>query len=202
LGAELMVRVRAKDYDEKREAILQTAARMFSHAGVDRAPMGNIAKECGISKALLYHYYDSKNDLIFDIIDTHLADIENALENSPRDGDAEGVLRALCNTLLTQYENADDLHKVQLNALEFLPEEQAQKIRESERRIVKVFSEAIIAIDPSLKDRRQLLTPVTMSLMGMLNWAFMWFSPDKVMTRAEYANLAATFTIEGLRKLK
>ncbi len=47
----------AKDHDEKRVAIRVTAARIFAAQGVDRASMSVIAKGCGISKALIYHYY-------------------------------------------------------------------------------------------------------------------------------------------------
>lgn len=124
-----------------------------------------------------------------------------ALADAPRNGDPEANVRNLCRALLALYENADDLHRVQMNSLEILPGEQAAEIHESERRIVTVFSAAIAALDDKLANDRKLLIPVTMSLLGMLNWAFMWFRPGRGMTRAEYADLAATLTIEGIRKL-
>ena len=196
-----MARVRAEDYDDKREAILLRAARVFAHSGTERASMSGVADACGISKALLYHYYDSKDALIFDIISTHLSGIENALLKAPSDGSPEVHLRNLCQALLAQYENADDLHRVQLTSLETLPEDKAVEIRQSERRIVAVFSAAIAALDEKIANDRRLLIPVTMSLLGMLNWAFMWFRPGRGMTRAEYADLAATLAIEGIKKL-
>ncbi len=197
----MMARVRAEDYDDKREAILLRAAHVFAHAGTERASMSGVADACGISKALLYHYYDSKDALIYDIISTHLAGIEAALAEAPRDGDPESNVRNLCRALLAQYENADDLHRVQMNSLESLPEGQAAEIRESERRIVAIFASAIAALDDRLAGNRRLLIPVTMSLLGMLNWAFMWFRPDRGMTRTEYADLASALTIEGIKKL-
>ena len=64
-----MARTRAKDYDEKRAAILHAAARIFAEGGFDRTSMATLAAECGVSKALLYHYYASKEALLHDIYD-------------------------------------------------------------------------------------------------------------------------------------
>ena len=55
-----MPRSRAADYDDKREAILHRAAVAFARDGYDRVSMAGLAAECGVSKALLYHYYASK----------------------------------------------------------------------------------------------------------------------------------------------
>jgi TetR/AcrR family transcriptional regulator len=62
-----LARSRAKDYDEKREAMLHRAATAFARDGYDRASMAGLAAECGVSKALLYHYYASKEALLSDI---------------------------------------------------------------------------------------------------------------------------------------
>ncbi|PCI05103.1 MAG: TetR family transcriptional regulator [Hyphomicrobiales bacterium] len=197
-----MARVRADDYNDKRDAIRMKAALVLANAGGNRASMDHIARECGVSKALLYHYYDGKNDLIFDIISTHLTGIEEALAGVDRSGTSEQTLRSLCVALLEQYKDADDLHRVQMNSLNNLPKDQAAEIRQCERRIVDVFTNVIIEFEPKLKQSRTLLIPITMSLLGMLNWAFMWFNSDRGMSRFEYANLAATLAIEGIRKLK
>ena len=51
-----MARSRANDYDDKRQAILDRSAELFSVYGFDRASMNRIAEACGVSKANLYHY--------------------------------------------------------------------------------------------------------------------------------------------------
>jgi len=35
-------------------------------------PVAELARSCGISKALLYHYYRDKEQLLFDIADRYL----------------------------------------------------------------------------------------------------------------------------------
>ena len=55
-----MARVRT---EAKREAILETAAEVFTERGLEGASMSEIAKRLGGSKATLYGYFPSKEDL-------------------------------------------------------------------------------------------------------------------------------------------
>ena len=67
-----MARPRASDHESKRAIILQRSAELFAAHGYDRASLSMLARACGMSKALLYHYYTDKAQLLFDIIHTHL----------------------------------------------------------------------------------------------------------------------------------
>ena len=74
-----MARTRASDFEEKQHSILKSAAAVLAEQGMDKASMAQIANHCQVSKALLYHYYPSKNELLFAIIHTHLVELEAAL---------------------------------------------------------------------------------------------------------------------------
>src|SRR5438874_2583900 len=60
-----MPRVRADDYDIKTQAILDSAAALFAKVGYPNAKMQDIAKACGATKSMLYHYFPTKDDLLF-----------------------------------------------------------------------------------------------------------------------------------------
>lgn len=66
-----MVRPRADNYEERRQEILDGAASMFAERGFDGTSIATIAQKCGVSKALLYHYYESKEALLFDMLHSH-----------------------------------------------------------------------------------------------------------------------------------
>ena len=68
--------------------------------------------------------------------------------------------------------------------------------------IVARFGAVLRAVNPALDAGRPLLKPVTMSLFGMLNWVYMWFRPDGGLTREEYADLATTLILEGVRAVR
>ena len=197
-----MARTRAKDHDEKREAILHRAAVVFARDGYDRASMARLAGECGVSKALLYHYYASKEALLFDILQNHLQALVEAVEEAnDLSLPPEPRLEALVAALLEAYRDADAEHKVQLGALSILPEDEQEQLKALERRLVVIFADAVRALDPAIFDGQPLLKPVTMSLFGMLNWVYMWFRDGGAVSRADYARLATRLLVGGVKSL-
>lgn len=199
-----MARTRAEDFEEKQHQLLLTAAHVFASQGMDKASMSQIAAEAGVSKSLLYHYYPSKDALIFAIIHTHLEELDEALEAvadptlQPRQ-----QLETLVLTVLESYRGADEQHKVQLNAGPALSEDQKSRIHQVERRIVKRFSAIIRDIHPELdRPERPLLMPVTMSLFGMMNWVYMWFRDGGPVSREDYARVATTLILEGVKAVR
>lgn len=195
-----MARTIAKDHEAKREAILRTAATFFAEHGYDRASMGKLAEACGVSKALIYHYYPSKDALLFDILDTHLTALVDVVETTAA-GSAEpdARLRALIRAVLIAYRDSDSEHKVQLDALSSLPEEKQEHLRALQRRLVACMADSVRAVEPErFAARPELVRPVTMSVFGMLNWFFLWHKPGGPVARDAYAAIVADLVMGGL----
>lgn len=54
---------------ERRMQIISAAARLFAEKGFHRTTTRDIAEEADISEGTLYNYFDSKDDLLLDIMD-------------------------------------------------------------------------------------------------------------------------------------
>lgn len=199
-----MARTRANDFEEKQRGILQNAATVFAEQGMDKASMSQIAAHAQVSKALLYHYYPSKDALIFAIIIGHLEELDAAITAADDpDLPPQQRLRKLVGTVLECYRGADNEHKVQLNASAALNEEQRAAITQIERRIVRHFSNVLLDLNPDLDQKeRPLLMPVTMSLFGMMNWVYMWFRDGGRISRKDYADVATTLILEGIKAVR
>lgn len=199
-----MARTRALDFEEKQLALLDHAANVLATMGVDKASMSQIAAQARVSKALLYHYYPSKDALVFAIILNHLEGLDADLEASDDPAmEPAARLKFLVGVVLEHYRGANDRHKVQLNAMSLLTDEQKQAITEVERRIVRRFATVVREISPRLDDReRPLLMPVTMSLFGMMNWMYMWFKDGGRISREDYAEVATTLILEGIKAVR
>ena len=191
-----MARGLARDHDEKRAALRKGAAAYFATHGFDRASMTGAAKSCGVSKALIYHYWASKEDLLYDILDEHLAELVDLVEAAQAEG-----MRGLIRVILEAYADADAEHKLQLDALGVLPEEKQAPLLAAQRRLVGIMSEAVLQEAPDLKADADRLRAATMSVFAVLNWFYMWHRPGKGLSRAEYAELAADLAIGGLKAL-
>jgi AcrR family transcriptional regulator len=198
-----MARTRAADFDEKRRSILDSAAAVFAKLGMERASMAQIAQENNVSKALLYHYYPSKDLLIFDIGRTHLVELEAAIIEADRpDLEPRARLRHLIGSVLENYRTASNFHQVLLNGTGSLTEAQRLELREMERRIVKAFSDVLVDINPALAQSQTGVTPVTMSLFGILNWVYTWFRPSGALSREGYADMVTALFLDGAVAMK
>jgi len=185
-----------------RESLEAAADDLMEH-GFDRASMGRLAEACGVSKALIYHYYPSKDALLFDILDTHLTALVEVVEAAASEpGTPQSRLRALIKAILVAYRDSDAEHKVQLEALSSLPEDNQRHLRALQRRLVTHMSEAVRAIEPErFAARPDLVGPVTMSVFGMLNWFYLWHKPGGPIDRDAYADIVADLVIGGLPKV-
>lgn len=192
-----MARPIAADHDTKRRAILKAAARLFASLGFDRASMAEIAAECGVSKALLYHYYANKDQLLFDIIRSHLDDLVAAVEQVSPALSARARLAAMIAQLLNAYRHADEEHQIQISDMKRLPGATKTELIARERLLVRHFSGAIAAAHPALAGRKELITPLTMNLFGMMNWKFMWFRENGPVSHEAFAELVMTMIEAG-----
>lgn len=191
-----MARGLARDHDEKRASLRKGAAAYFAAHGFDRASMTGAAKSCGVSKALIYHYWSSKEDLLFDILDEHLG----ALLDQVQASEGEGIGQ-LIRAILTAYEDADAEHKLQLDALSVLPKEKQAPLIATQRHLVDIMGNAVLQVQPGLASDGERLRAATMTVFAILNWFYMWHRPDHKMTREAYADLATDFVMGGLRAL-
>ena len=65
-----MARTQAADYDKRRAAIMKAASALYAKQGFHATSVSDIAAATKTSKALLYHYFPSKEDLLFEVMDS------------------------------------------------------------------------------------------------------------------------------------
>lgn len=198
-----MARPIAQDYQNKRKAILKAAARLIADEGYGRASMAEIAKACNISKANIYHYYDGKDALLFDILDTHLSDLRDLIcgLNFPTTDPAD-QLRDIITAFLIAYQGADAEHAVQLNALSALPEPQQRVLKQYQREMVRVVRDRVARLTPSeISDSPSTLHSLTMSVFALVNWHYRWNGDADETARKTYANLISDLIVGGLPTL-
>jgi AcrR family transcriptional regulator len=194
-----MARTRALDYQDKRRAILHRAAQLFAQFGYAGTSITMIANACGVSKALLYHYYADKEEVLFDLLSAHLEGLVVVVEQAARSAeDPQARLYAIAAALLEAYRDADAEHQVQIANLKLLPPEQQETLRAMERRLVAIMSDALAEAIPEV-GRGRLLKPLTMSVFGMLNWHYLWFREGRGLSREDYARLVTHLVTTGAR---
>ena len=193
-----MPRRRAVSYDTKLGHIRDTAAGLFARDGFTRTSMAELAGACGVSKALLYHYFDSKEALLFDILQAYLADLETAVAIAPADASPRDHLRDLIRALLRQYREAGNTHKLLTFELAVLADDRQAELRGAERRIMARFDAALAAAAAAAGRTAPLAGPRAMMLFGTLNWTYTWFRDDGRLSLDDYCELVTDSTVASL----
>ena len=194
-----MVRTIAKDYDAKRDKILTAAAGVFAQRGVAGASMAEVAKACGISKGNIYHYYDSKLAILFDVLDSYLCRLrDRIIAVQLYANNVQSSLETLCNEILDAYQGMDHEHKIQTEGIPLLPEDQQTALKRYQRDMVSHLEAFLIVSNNDLQTDRETRRAVAMSVFGMLNWFYMWNTRQDANGRAAYAKTVAQMTIGGV----
>jgi AcrR family transcriptional regulator len=191
----------AKDHTAKRDHILKTAAGVFAETGFARASMSQVAKDCGISKANIYHYYDSKDALLFDILNTYLRALRDRILMLPIEGlTPDAQLRAIVIETLHAYNGMDEEHKIQTEGIPLLSADQQIILKGYQRDMVKQLSDVVAAVAPDVFDgNSRKLRSTVMSIFGMLNWFYMWNSGADDKARTDYADVVTQLTLSGVK---
>lgn len=194
-----MARPQSADHHFKRDSILDAAANCFAELSYPAASMATVATKLGASKARIYHYYGSKEALLFDLLDRYtqrlLAIIGETEAHAQRKKlDDRAALHELVRAFLAEYETSATRHVALLNDTKFLSDEtpdtkvsQRDLILQRQRDVVSAFTHFLRRAYPDrLTDANQ--AAVTMMLFGMINWTFTWLRPGGQMSYAQFAD--------------
>lgn len=198
-----MARPIAKDHDDKRAHILAGAASLFAEQGYVRSSVASVAKACGISKANIYHYYESKDALLFDLLNTYLQQLRDTVcRPLPETMPPEYRLREMIGAILEVYQGADDVHKILISSLDALPEAEQRVLRDYQREMIEAVSATLKAVAPAaLSENDDRLRMSAMSIFGMLNWYSIWSPGASPDSREVYASFVKDLTLRGVEGL-
>ena len=209
-----MARPKSQQHDLKRDEILDIAAQCFASQSYPAASMNDIAAAGGTSKARLYHYYESKEAILFDLLDRYtqrllllIAQVEATAQR--RNLDDRAALHELIRSFLEEYETSATRHVALLHDTKFLsaepdpalgsdpPVSQRELILDRQRDVVSAVMRALRRAYPQrLNPQNQ--TAITMMLFGMINWTFTWLRPDGPMSYAAFADEVIGMLERGL----
>lgn len=196
-----MARPRSVDYPLQREAIVRAAAELFAQAGYPGTAMSDLARACGISKALLYHYVPDKYQLLLEITEGHVGRLVALVGEVQAQGLApEARLRVLIERFVEEYAQARHEHGVLTQDVKFLSDADRARVLGMERQVVEAFADTIRAARPDWPPLQAapLAKPLTMLLFGMMNWMFTWLRPDGRLGHEEMAPIVADLFLGGL----
>jgi AcrR family transcriptional regulator len=197
-----MARPKSLQHEIKRDEILEIAAQCFAERSYAAASMNDIAAAGGTSKARLYHYYESKEAILFDLLDRYtqrllalIGQVEATAQR--RRLDDRAALHELIRSFLEEYETSATRHAALLHDTKFLGNAQRELILDRQRDVVSAATRFLRRAYPQ-RVREDNQTAVVMMLFGMINWTFTWLRPDGAMTYGDFAEQVVALVDRGL----
>ncbi len=185
----------------KRQAIFDAAARRFAEHGYHATRLQDIAEDLGLQKPALYHYFDSKEAILVELIRSRVG---VALESvtiiaSGRARPATKVEEAVRTHLRVFHEDADLYTIFNSEKLRTISAEAASIVDELGRRYESTWA-AMIRDGVRQGDFGSDLDPeVTVkAIMGMLNTTLTWFDPGGRLTLGELSDHFAALVESAL----
>jgi AcrR family transcriptional regulator len=111
---------RRLEVDVRRAQLLEAGARLFAQRGYDGVSMSAVAREAGISKSLLYHYFPSKPEFFAATLEAAAQELAAVTRTDPAAPPLDQVEQAL-DAYLAWIECNADAYRAVLGAGEARP---------------------------------------------------------------------------------
>ena len=195
-----MTRARADDYDDKKQAILGKAAALIARKGFDLATMMDVAKACGTSKSHLYHYFPSKEDLLYTIVHEHITrQAEDLKRIVGQPIPAEQRFEQFVDSFVQGAARSRNEHLMLMNDIKFLPKGQLDEIRKLEVEMTELMEGLLREINPAPMVGARAGKPYALLLFGMMIWTFSWYRRSGPISPRELAVRIADLYSNGFR---
>jgi AcrR family transcriptional regulator len=168
-----------------RQEILRTAARLFQQRGYDATSMNDVAAALNLSKGGLYHHFESKDHILFDLMDGAMDITQQRVVDQVRKIlDPETALRTLIKLHIDVVLSVRDREiTVMLHENHPLPPALRRRINKRKKEYVH-FLEDLIALVQRARGSKGGVSPraAAFALLGMINWIYQWYKPDGSLT--------------------
>ncbi|HKD03514.1 MAG TPA: TetR/AcrR family transcriptional regulator [Terriglobales bacterium] len=166
---------------DPRQEILRTAARLFQQQGYDATSMNDVAAALRLSKGGLYHHFQSKDEILFNLMDHAMTITQERVVNPVRAiTDPEEALRTLIRLHIEVVLSLRDREiTVMLHENHPLPPVLRRRINARKKDYVH-FVEGLVAEAQKKRGARGTVTPraAAFALLGMINWIYQWYQPE------------------------
>jgi len=185
-------------FDQRLSEILAHAAEVFCEKGYEGASMRDLSRASGMSLSGLYHYFESKEKLLY-LIQKHTFST---------------IMETLLDRLEAVHGPEERIRTFVLNHLEyFLAHQQAMKVLSHEDDVLRnafgaevaalkrEYYRILVGLLDDLKRSRKLdfsSRLAALSLFGMMNWIYTWYQPRVDADAAQLARHMGDLFLHGI----
>jgi TetR/AcrR family transcriptional regulator, cholesterol catabolism regulator len=187
--------------NDRKADIHRAACSLFRENGYAGTSVRQIAEQVGILGGSLYTHVDSKDDLLWEILDESANRFLKALREVCESN--LGVMQKLRKAIL-EHVNVitSDLDAAAIYTFEWrhLSDERRKEFTKLRDEYQRLFRDLV---DQSIREGfigADSAASATLFILSALNWVSTWFRPDGPMSSDEVARMLADYIFDGLRR--
>jgi len=186
---------------KKSHEIQRVIARLFAYKGYHSTSMREIARELGMNQSSLYHYFRSKEDILFKLMnkamDSALATLEEICATDLRPHDKlNRILR-----FYTRYYAGDQEGLILLvNERNSLNSEHSRILVDKERRYVQLFKEVFEELGSHQMTKEIPHSVAIFAFLGMVHYTIKWYHRDGAVGLDRLADIFVEIFTRGVLK--
>jgi len=186
---------------QKIEEIRRVTAHLFARKGYHTTSMREIARELGMDKSSLYHYFKSKEELLFKLANDALDDCLTTLEQiCSADIPPEDKLKKVLRFYILYYAGDQEGLILMANELNSLNEEYRSILIKKERRYVELIKDILNELADQGKIKHIHSSIATFAFFGMVHYTINWYHREGSVGLDELADLFVEIFTRGILK--
>jgi AcrR family transcriptional regulator len=189
--------------EQKRKKICDIAAKLFAERGFESTTTRDISKAAGMSDAGVYYYFDSKELLLYQILDETLSMGLDLIKKIDQSDKTPGEKLGEITRLYTQY-YAFDINRVKLLVEEQKSLSSAHRHELDEKQ--REYLDILVKVLEALKDQGEMVSLDTsvcaFAFFGMVHWVYRWFKPNGRIRKDQLAEIFNQIFIKGIGRFQ
>ena len=190
-----------KSFQDRKEYIANIASTIFCKKGYKTASLQDIAKKGNLSKAGIFHYFKTKEDILSYILirnsDNFIAILKSCIkENGERNFDREMSLRNLINTYATHVNKWKEGRLLTLQERHQLTGKNKKALLKKERMLFHLIKDELKKVKQI--DKRYNLNVVSFLIIAMSHWLGYWLDEDGELSQEQAISQNIDIVFRGI----
>jgi AcrR family transcriptional regulator len=183
------------------DRVTAAALDLFSTQGYATTSVQQIVEAAGVTKGAMYHYFQSKDDLLFAIYDRMLALQKSHLDRIvAAGGPVEDVVRAVCVDVVETSIDFLPEGTVFFRSMHMLTEPRLKEVTQRRREYHDEFAALLRRGQDEGVFRSDVPRPLLVAhFFSDVHYLSHWYSPDGPETKSEVAQQLAELFLRGIR---
>jgi AcrR family transcriptional regulator len=183
----------------RRPEILRLAAQLFARQGYQGTSLGDLAQAANIAKATLFHYFSTKEMILFELYVQAMDVALSRVTAISQDGDPAVELRQMLREHALVIMENQPLFQIFFGEGAGLEPEHRARVRKQQADYVNLVAERVKMLQREHRVAQDIHPRVAaQSMLGIGSFTYNWYSADGPISMDEIAEFAASLVLDGL----